>query len=404
MFDAVYPEIAAFQDEAKLLRQQIHANPELGYEEFSTSDLVAKCLEDWGYTVTRGLGGTGVVGTLKRGAGPSLGLRADMDALPIHETTNLKYASRVAGKMHACGHDGHTVTLLSAAKYLASHANFSGTLNLIFQPAEEGLGGALKMIEQGLLTQFPCDAVFALHNMPGMPVGKFGFLSGPFLASADTVNVRINGRGGHGALPHKAVDPILVCCTIVIALQSIVSRNVDPLDTAIISVGSIHAGSVSNVIPETAEMILTVRALKPDVRELLEKRIKEVIHGQAASFGASADVDYVHLYPVLVNHPAETAFARGVAFDWLGQGNIVDDLRPITGSEDFAFMLERRPGSYLVTGNGDSMPLHHPGYNYNDDAISIGANYWVKLAERFFGQPRSTENIEQTSRAGTPSA
>jgi hippurate hydrolase len=341
MFEVVYPEIAAFQDEAKKLRQHIHANPELGYEEFSTSDLVAKSLESWGYSVSRGLGGTGVVGTLKRGAGPSLGLRADMDALPIHETTNLEYASRVAGKMHACGHDGHTVTLLSAAKYLASNAKFSGTLNLIFQPAEEGLGGALKMIEQGLLTQFPCDAVFALHNMPGMPVGKFGFLSGPFLASADTVNVRVNGRGGHGALPHKAVDPILVCCSIVTALQSIVSRNVDPLDTAIISVGSIHAGVVSNVIPETAEMILTVRALKPEVRVLLEKRIKEVIHGQAASFGASADIDYVRLYPVLVNHPEETAFARQVACDWLGKENVVDDLRPITGSEDFAFILEK---------------------------------------------------------------
>jgi hippurate hydrolase len=379
----VLSEIAAFHPEATALRHRIHANPELGFEEFATSDLVAECLEKWGYEVTRGLGATGVVGTLRRGPGPSLGLRADMDALPIEEETNLAHASRNAGKMHACGHDGHTATLLAAARHIAQSASFSGTLHLIFQPAEEGKGGAARMIEDGLLEQFPCDAVFAMHNMPGIPVGKFGFLSGPFLASADTVTVRVNGRGGHGAVPHKAVDPILVCCAIVMALQSVVSRNVDPQETAIISVGSIHAGAVSNVIPQSAEMILTVRALKREVRELLEQRIAEVVHGQAASFGATAEIDYLRLYPVLVNSEAQTELARDVARSWLGEEHLVDDLRPLTGSEDFAFVLEKCPGSYLVTGNGDSLPLHHPGYDFNDDVLAIGATYWVKLVERF---------------------
>ncbi|WP_234823120.1 M20 aminoacylase family protein [Ensifer adhaerens] len=383
----VLPEIAAVHSEAVALRRRIHANPELGFEEFATSELVAEYLTQCGYEVTRGLGGTGVVGTLRRGIGPSVGLRADMDALPIEEETNLPYSSLHAGKMHACGHDGHTATLLAAARHIARTSAISGTLHLIFQPAEEGKGGAALMIEDGLLERFPCDAVFALHNMPGVPVGKFGFLGGPFLASADTVTVRIHGRGGHGAVPHKAIDPILVCSAIVMALQTIVSRNVDPQETAIISAGSIHAGVVSNVIPQSAEMILTVRALKREIRELLEQRIAEVVHAQAASFGASAEIDYVRLYPVLVNSAAETNLARDVAREWFGEENLIDDLRPITGSEDFAFVLEKCPGSYLVTGNGDSLPLHHPGYDFNDDVLAVGATYWVKLVERFLAVP-----------------
>lgn len=382
----VLPGIAALQDEMITLRQRIHAHPELGFEEFSTSELVAQCLTQWGYDVSTGVGKTGVVGTLKNGEGRSLGLRADMDALPIQEATGLPYASRIDGVMHACGHDGHTATLLAAAKYLAQTREFNGTLNLVFQPAEEGLGGAKKMLEDGLFERFPCDAIFAMHNIPGYPTGQLGFYSGPFMASADTVTIKIIGTGGHGAVPHKAVDPVVVCASIVIALQSIVSRNVNPQETAIITVGSIHAGNVSNVIPASAEMILSVRALTPEVRQLLERRITDLVNGQAASFGARAEIDYYRCHPVLINDPEQTAFARQVAREWLGEGQLIEDLRPFTASEDFAFILEQCPGSYLVIGNGQgegSCLLHNPGYDFNDACLPIGASYWVKLAEGF---------------------
>ncbi|MGE8175020.1 M20 aminoacylase family protein [Pseudomonas fluorescens] len=382
----VLPGIAALQDEMITLRQRIHAHPELGFEEFSTSELVAECLTQWGYEVSKGVGQTGVVGTLKNGEGRSLGLRADMDALPIQEATGLPYASRIDGVMHACGHDGHTATLLAAAKYLAQTRDFNGTLNLVFQPAEEGLGGAQKMLEDGLFERFPCDAIFAMHNIPGYPAGQLGFYSGPFMASADTVTINIIGTGGHGAVPHKAVDPVVVCASIVIALQSIVSRNVNPQETAIITVGSIHAGNVSNVIPASAEMILSVRALTPEVRQLLERRITDLVNGQAASFGAQAEIDYYRCHPVLINDPEQTAFARQVAREWLGEGQLIEDLRPFTASEDFAFILEQCPGSYLVIGNGQgdgSCLLHNPGYDFNDACLPIGASYWVKLAEGF---------------------
>lgn len=382
----VLPGVAALQDEMITLRQRIHAYPELGFEEFSTSELVAQCLTQWGYDVSTGVGKTGVVGTLKNGEGRSLGLRADMDALPIQEATGLPYASRIDGVMHACGHDGHTATLLAAAKYLAQTREFNGTLNLVFQPAEEGLGGAKKMLEDGLFERFPCDAIFAMHNIPGYPAGQLGFYSGPFMASADTVTINIIGTGGHGAVPHKAVDPVVVCASIVIALQSIVSRNVNPQETAIITVGSIHAGNVSNVIPASAEMILSVRALTPEVRQLLERRITELVNGQAASFGARAEIDYYRCHPVLINDPEQTAFARQVAREWLGEGQLIEDLRPFTASEDFAFILEQCPGSYLVIGNGQgdgSCLLHNPGYDFNDACLPIGASYWVKLAEGF---------------------
>ena len=382
----VLPGIAAIQDEMIALRHSIHAHPELGFEEFATSERVAQSLTQWGFEVSTGVGRTGVVATLKNGEGRSVGLRADMDALPIQETTGLPYASRIDGVMHACGHDGHTATLLAAARYLAQTRAFNGTLHLIFQPAEEGLGGARKMLEDGLLERFPCDAVFAMHNVPGYPVGHLGFYSGPFMASADTVTIKIIGHGGHGAVPHKAIDPVVVCASIVIALQSIVSRNVNPQDMAIITVGSIHAGSASNVIPVFAEMSLSVRALTPEVRRLLELRITELVEGQAASFGAQAHIDYQHCHPVLINDPEQTAFARQVAQDWLGEGQMIDDLRPFTASEDFAFILEKCPGSYLVIGNGqgdNGCLLHNPGYDFNDACLPIGASYWVKLVEGF---------------------
>ncbi|WP_321940192.1 MULTISPECIES: M20 aminoacylase family protein [unclassified Paraburkholderia] len=384
---AIPAAIAAIEDEMIALRHEIHAHPELGFEEFVTSDLVAQRLTEWGYEVHRGLGGTGVVGTLKVGDGRArLGLRADMDALPIQESTGLDYASRIPGKMHACGHDGHTAMLLAAAKHLAQSRNFSGTLNLIFQPAEEGLGGAKRMLDEGLFERFPCDAVFAMHNMPGFPTGKLGFRAGPFMASSDTVIIDIDGRGGHGAVPHKAIDPVVVCANVVLALQTIVSRNVPPLDMAIVTVGAIHSGDAPNVIPQTAQMRLSVRALRPEVRDLLQERITALVHAQASAYGATARIDYQRRYPVLVNDVAMTAFAQDVARDWLGEEGLIHDMAPLTGSEDFSFLLERCAGSYLIIGNGDGeggCMVHNPGYDFNDDCLATGAAYWVQLAERF---------------------
>ncbi|WP_322050395.1 M20 aminoacylase family protein [Paraburkholderia bannensis] len=384
---AIPPAIAAIEEEMIALRHAIHAHPELGFEEFVTSDLVAQKLAAWGYEVHRGLGGTGVVGTLKLGNGARrLGLRADMDALPIHEATGLDYASRIPGKMHACGHDGHTAMLLAAAKHLAQSRTFDGTLHLIFQPAEEGLGGAKRMLDEGLFERFPCDAVFAMHNMPGFPTGKLGFRAGPFMASSDTVIIDIDGRGGHGAVPHKAIDPVVVCANVVLALQTIVSRNVPPLDMAIVTVGAIHAGDAPNVIPQTAQMKLSVRALRPEVRDLLEARITALVHAQASAYGASARIDYQRRYPVLVNDVEMTAFAQDVARDWLGDDGLIDNLDPLTGSEDFSFLLEQCAGSYLIIGNGDGeggCMVHNPGYDFNDDCLATGAAYWVQLAERF---------------------
>ncbi|WP_233885285.1 M20 aminoacylase family protein [Paraburkholderia flagellata] len=384
---AIPAAIAAIEDEMIALRHEIHAHPELGFEEFVTSDLVAQRLTEWGYEVHRGLGGTGVVGTLKVGDGKArLGLRADMDALPIHENTGLDYASRIPGKMHACGHDGHTAMLLAAAKHLAQSRNFSGTLHLIFQPAEEGMGGAKRMLDEGLFERFPCDAVFAMHNMPGFPTGKLGFRAGPFMASSDTVIIDIDGRGGHGAVPHKAIDPVVVCANVVLALQTIVSRNVPPLDMAIVTVGAIHSGDAPNVIPQTAQMRLSVRALRPEVRDLLQERITALVHAQASAYGATARIDYQRRYPVLVNDVAMTEFAQDVARDWLGVDGLIHDMAPLTGSEDFSFLLERCAGSYLIIGNGDGeggCMVHNPGYDFNDDCLATGAAYWVQLAERF---------------------
>ncbi|MFM0198731.1 M20 family metallopeptidase [Paraburkholderia fungorum] len=383
--ERVLPQITAIESEMIAIRRRLHAHPELGFEEHATSELVATLLAEWGYRVTRGVGETGVIGTLTRDRGFSLGLRADMDALPIEEATQLPHASCIDGVMHACGHDGHTAMLLAAAKCLAERAQWRGTLNLIFQPAEEGLGGARKMIEDGLFERFPCDAVYAMHNVPGFPTGRLGFHSGPFMASADEVRIRVVGRGGHGASPQHTIDPVVVCASIVMALQSIVARNIDPRHPAIVTVGAMHAGTASNVIPSHADLSLSVRALSPEVRALLEKRIREIVQGQAAAYGAHTEIDYRRDYPVLVNHPEETEFARQVALDWGGPDALIDDLHPLMASEDFAYMLERCPGSYLSIGNGDGArgcSLHHPEYDFNDDCLAIGANYWVMLAER----------------------
>ncbi len=378
-------------DEFISIRQQIHQHPELGFEEFKTSELVASKLAQWGYQVRRGLGGTGVVGQLQRGqGGKRLGLRADMDALPIQEKTGLRYASGRPGIMHACGHDGHTAMLLAAAQYLAQEGNFSGTLNLIFQPAEEGGGGAVRMMEDGLFDLYPCDAIFAMHNGPGTPQGHLVFREGPMMASSDYVTITLHGVGGHGAEPHRAADPIVAAASIVMALQTIVSRNAAPLDMAIVTVGALHSGNANNVIPDTAVLELSVRALTREMRELLERRIKALVAAQADSFGVRAQIDYRRGYAVLVNTPTETEFARQVALDLLGTDRVVTQGPPLTASEDFSFMLERVPGCYLIIGNGDGeggCMVHNPGYDFNDSNLKVGAAYWSRLAETFLAAP-----------------
>ncbi len=371
------------------LRRDIHRHPELAFEEHRTSDLVAAKLESWGYQVHRGLGGTGVVGTLKRGSSErKLGIRADMDALPIQEATGAEWASTRQGLMHACGHDGHTAMLLAAAKAIAQAPDFDGTLNLIFQPAEEGGGGAVRMMDDGLFEHHPCDAVFAMHNMPGMPVGHLVFRDGAAMASSDYATIRIHGTGGHGAMPHRAADPLVAASSIVMALQTIVSRNVDPLHTAVVTVGALHAGQASNVIPALATLELSVRALDPQVRQLLEQRIKALVTAQAESFGVRAEVEWRQGYCVLVNNTEQTNFARQVALDLVGPERVTLNGPPLTGSEDFAFMLEKVPGSYLLIGNGDgdsagACMVHNPAYDFNDDNIATGASYWVALVQAY---------------------
>lgn len=387
--------LAALQaqaDEFVSLRRDIHRHPELAFDEHRTSALVADKLQSWGYAVERGLGGTGVVGQLVRGDGQrQLGLRADMDALPIHEATGLPHASCHAGVMHACGHDGHTAMLLAAARHLAEQGDFSGTLNLIFQPAEEGGGGALRMMDDGLFDKYPCEAIFAMHNMPGVPQGQLVLREGAAMASSDYATVTLTGQGGHGAMPHRAIDPVVAAASIVMALQSIVSRNIDPLQTAVVTVGALHAGNANNVIPQSATLEISVRALDREVRSKLEQRIKALIAAQAESFEVTAQIDWRPGYAVLVNTPAETAFARDIALELVGAQQVTLQGPAITGSEDFAFMLERVPGSYLLIGNGDgdsagACMVHNPGYDFNDDNLALGAAYWVLLAQRFLVQ------------------
>ena len=371
------------------LRRDIHAEPELGFQEHRTSALVAERLRWYGYEVHEGLGGTGIVGVLKRGnGGKRLGIRADMDALPIVEATGLAYASRRTGVMHACGHDGHTAMLLAAARHLAEQGDFDGTLHLIFQPAEEGGGGALRMMEDGLFERFPCDAVFAMHNMPGIPQGRFVLREGAAMASSDYVSIRLDGVGGHGAMPHRAADPIVAAASIVMALQTVVSRNIDPLHAAVVTVGALNAGKANNVIPASATLELSVRALDREVRATVERRVRALVAAQADSFGVTAQVDWKPGYAVLVNSPAETAFAREVALELLGPEQVTLQGPPLTGSEDFAFMLERVPGSYVLIGNGVDQTaggcmVHNPGYDFNDSNVAIGSAFWVLLAQRF---------------------
>jgi len=371
------------------LRRDIHHHPELAFDEHRTAALVAEKLQAWGYEVERGLGGTGLVGRLVRGKGTRrLGLRADMDALPIDEATGLGWASCHAGVMHACGHDGHTAMLLAAARHLAERGRFSGTLNLIFQPAEEGGGGALRMMEDGLFDKYPCDAIFAMHNMPGIPQGRLVLREGPAMASSDYATVTLTGVGGHGAMPHRAADPVVAAASIVMALQTVVSRNVDPLQMAVITVGALHAGKANNVIPQQATLEISVRALDREVRALLERRIKALIATQAESFGVTARIDWRPGYAVLVNTPEETAFAREVALELVGPEKVTLQGPALPGSEDFAFMLEKLPGSYLFIGNGDgdsavACMVHNPGYDFNDDNVAIGSAYWALLTERF---------------------
>lgn len=374
--------LASFIDEFIALRRDIHTHPELAFKETRTSALVADYLKQWGYDVTTGVGGSGVVGTLKRGnSNKTIGIRADMDALPITEATGLDYASRNSGVMHACGHDGHTTVLLAAARYLAQSGRFSGTVHLIFQPAEEIGAGARRMIEDGLFERFPCDAVYGLHNWPGVPTGKFGFVTGPAMASVDRARIRVNGRGGHGAEPHKSVDPVVVASSIVLALQTVVARNLDPLDMGVVTVASIHGGDALNVIPAHVDLGITIRSFSQAVREELRRRIEAVARSQAESFGAVADVNYQWGFPALINAKTETEFARQVALSTFPTGTVIEDFRPRTASEDFAFMLEQKPGTYFFVGNGDSAGLHNPNYNFNDEILLPAALFWVRLTE-----------------------
>jgi len=381
-------EIRQHEDEMVAIRRQIHSNPELAYEEHATADLVAERLQRWGYEVHRGLGGTGVVGTLRVGRSERhVGLRADMDALPIAESSGKAWASKVFGKMHACGHDGHTAMLLAAARHLAATRRFDGHLHLVFQPAEEGLAGAKRMLDDGFLKLFPCEAMFGMHNMPGMPEGQFSIVPGHALASSDSCIITVRGKGSHGAMPHTSVDPVVAASSIVMALQTIVSRNVAPLEMGVVTVGAFHAGDAPNVIPGEATLKLTVRAYKPAVRDLLQQRITEIAQTQATVYGASAQVDYQRRYPMLFNHPAESAFCRQVVRDWRGESGLVENPEPVTGSEDFAFFLEQVPGCYVFIGNGvgsvGGCMVHNPGYDFNDRVLPTGASYWVRVAETY---------------------
>ncbi len=374
-------------DEFTRIRRDIHRHPELAFDEHRTSALVAEKLASWGYAVTAGLGGTGVVGQLKRGSSArAIGLRADMDALPITEATGADWSSCHHGVMHACGHDGHTAMLLAAAQHLAQHGTFDGTLNLIFQPAEEGGGGALKMMADGLFDRFPCDAIFAMHNMPGIEQGQLVFRSGPTMASSDYATVTLHGVGGHGAMPHKATDVVVAAASLVMALQTIVSRNVDPLQPAVVTVGAIHAGQANNVIPAQAKLEISLRALDPQVRQDMERRIKSLVALQAESFGVRAEVDWRPGYAVLVNDTTQTARALAVAQRHFPAAQVNPSGPMLTGSEDFAFMLERVPGSYLFIGNGaggqiGACMVHNPGYDFNDHILPIGAAYWIALVQ-----------------------
>ena len=391
--------ILQFQNELKLIRRSIHANPELSYEEFKTADLVAEKLTEWGIPIIRGLGGTGVVGVISSGSSTrSVGLRADMDALPLQELNQFAHKSVNPGKMHACGHDGHTTMLLGAAYYLAKHKNFDGTVYVIFQPAEEGAAGAKRMMDDGLFDQCPMEAVFGMHNWPGSPAGTMGVIAGPMMASSNEFELTIKGKGSHAAQPHLSIDPVMVAVQIAQSWQTIVSRNKNPLDAGVLSITQIHSGSATNIVPDSASMIGTVRTFTLETLALIETRMGEIAQHTAAAFGARVEFSFKRNYPPLINHELETNFALEVMEDIVGASGVLKKLEPTMGSEDFAFMLQEKPGCYVFIGNGDGdhrtaghglgpCNLHNPSYDFNDELLPIGASYWSRLAEQFLAKP-----------------
>jgi amidohydrolase len=382
----INPAIQEFVEDARNWRRDIHQNPELLYDTHRTSAFVAEQLKAFGCDeVATGIGKTGVVGVIRGKLGDSdrtIGLRADMDALPIHETTNLPYRSKVEGKMHACGHDGHTAMLLGASRYLAKTRNFAGRAIVIFQPAEEGGAGAKAMLDDGLMERFRVDQVFGMHNMPHLPVGSFAIRKGPFLAAADRFTIDIEGQGGHAAYPHLCIDPLLAGAQIVTALQSIVARGVDPLDSCVVSVTRFEAGTAFNIIPQTAHLLGTTRTYLPATRDFAERRLTEIAKGVGAALGGKVDVDYQRGYPTTRNHPEQTDFAVSIAQKVAGEGKVDTNTPAIMGAEDFSFMLESRPGAFIMVGNGDSAVWHDPKYDFNDSALPYGMSYWAELVEQ----------------------
>jgi amidohydrolase len=389
------PEIEASRDEIKTLRRTIHAHPELRYEEVGTAKLVAESLEKWGIEVHRGLGKTGVVGVLKRGSSDrSIGLRADMDALPIQEINAFEHRSTHAGRMHACGHDGHTAMLLGAAKHLAAHGNFDGTVVFIFQPAEEGGAGAKAMIEDGLFNRFPVDAVFGIHNWPGMPAGQFGVTEGPIMASSNEFRVTVRGVGSHAAMPHNGRDPVFAAVQIANGLQGVITRNKKPLDTAVLSITQIHAGEAVNVVPDEAWLGGTVRTFTVETLDLIEDRMRKIVAATALAHECEVEFKFIRRYPPTVNDPEQARFAAEVMAAVVGEDKVDNAVEPTMGAEDFSFMLLEKPGCYAFLGNGSGghrdeghgagpCMLHNASYDFNDDLLSIGSSYWVRMVERF---------------------
>jgi hippurate hydrolase len=391
--------IVAFQHELKAIRHDLHAHPELCYEETRSSDVIARQLEAWGIPVVRGLGGTGLVGVVEGSDknGPAIGLRADLDALPLQELNTFAHASVNPGKMHACGHDGHCAMLLGAAHYLAQHRDFPGTVYLIFQPAEEGGGGGKAMIDDGLFRRFPMEAVFGMHNWPGLAVGTFGVTPGPMMASSNDFRITVRGKGAHAAMPHLGTDPIMAAVQLAQSLQTIITRNKKPIDTAALSITQIHAGTATNIVPDDAHLVGTVRTFTLDVLDLIESRMREIAQGTALSFGVEIEVDFQRKYPPLVNHPDETRFATHVLESLVGAENVNGHFEPTMGAEDFAFMLQEKPGCYVFIGNGDGLhrdaghglgpcTLHNGSYDFNDDLLPLGATYWVSLVKDWFAE------------------
>lgn len=376
--------VAEMHEEVTGWRRHLHTIPELLYDVHQTSAFVEEKLRAFGCDeVVPGIGRTGVVGLIKGrlGDGPTIGMRADMDALPLDEITGREYASKTPGKMHACGHDGHTAMLLGAAKYLAETRNFAGTVAVIFQPAEEGGAGGKAMVEDGLMDRFGISRVFGMHNMPGLPVGQFAIRPGPLMAATSEFTIRVNGKGGHAAMPHGTIDPIVITSQIVMALQTIASRTIDPIDSVVVSVTKFHAGDAYNVIPQSAEIAGTIRTLRNEVGEMARKRMREICEGIAAANGATVDVDIMVNYPVTFNDPDETDFAISIAQNVAGEPNVQTDVNPVMGGEDFSYMLEARPGAFIFAGNGDTANLHNPAYDFNDELIPHGISYWVRLTE-----------------------